>query len=231
MVGFGPGTGDFVWQYPFSPNDRYGRDATEFDMLVDLEIDGQNRKALAQASTDPAVGLRRAVEKIGPGRAQIQRSCALCDGRNTVNAGTTSYDLRKFPVDDAERFKHSVTQGKGNRPSFKQSLAPEQVAVLWATLGPVAARNPSKADKLRNNLCGRVAALAVCVGDDNPPLSYQVNLTGGNSPVRTAKPKAALSSPQRSASAAATGQSNSPSPTASRCPTGCCLAARASATT
>ena len=129
---------------------------------------------LAQASTDPAVGLRRAVEQIGSGRAQFHRSCAQCDGRNRVNAGTTIYDLRKFPVDDAERFKHSVTQGKGNRPSFKQSLAPEQVAVLWAYLGPVAARNPSKADMLRDILCGRVAPLAVCMADDNPPLSYQV---------------------------------------------------------
>ena len=105
---------------------------------------------LAQASTDPAVGLRRAVEQIGSGRAQFHRSCAQCGGRNRVNAGTTIYDLRKFPVDDAERFKHSVTQGKGNRPSFKQSLAPEQVAVLWAYLGPVAARNHSKADMLRD---------------------------------------------------------------------------------
>jgi mono/diheme cytochrome c family protein len=52
-----------------------------------------------------------------------------------VNAGTTVYDLRKFPVDQPERFQHSVTNGKGNMPSFKEALTPEQIASLWAYIG------------------------------------------------------------------------------------------------
>jgi mono/diheme cytochrome c family protein len=73
--------------------------------------------------------------QIEAGREQYHRTCSQCHGRNMVNAGTTVYDLRRFPVDQAERFLHSVTQGKGNMPSFKEALTPEQIAVLWAYVG------------------------------------------------------------------------------------------------
>ncbi len=42
---------------------------------------------------------------------------------------------RKFPVDQPDRFQRSVTHGKGNMPSFKDALTPEQIAVLWAYVG------------------------------------------------------------------------------------------------
>jgi mono/diheme cytochrome c family protein len=48
-----------------------------------------------------------------------------------VNAGTTVYDLRRFPLDDRERFFNSVTNGKGNMPSFKDALTTQQITVLW----------------------------------------------------------------------------------------------------
>ena len=73
--------------------------------------------------------------QIEAGRAQFHRTCAQCHGRNMVNAGTTVYDLRRFPVDQPDRFQHSVTEGKGNMPSFKDALTPEQIAVLWAYVG------------------------------------------------------------------------------------------------
>ena len=97
---------------------------------------------LAQTSNDPPAGLRFTAEQIESGRAQFHRTCAQCHGRNMVNAGTTIYDLRKFPVDDPERFKHSVTEGKGNMPSFKEALTPEQVAVLWAYVGTRGGKEP-----------------------------------------------------------------------------------------
>ena len=50
VVAFRPKTGEFVWHYQFSPNDPYDYDATEVGMLVDLKIDGQNRKVLVQAN-------------------------------------------------------------------------------------------------------------------------------------------------------------------------------------
>ena len=94
---------------------------------------------LAQAinvpGNPPADGARFSAEQIEAGRTQFHRTCAQCHGRNMVNAGTTVYDLRKFPTDQPDRFQHSVANGKGNMPSFKDALTPEQIAVLWAYVG------------------------------------------------------------------------------------------------
>jgi mono/diheme cytochrome c family protein len=49
-----------------------------------------------------------------------------------VNPGTVSYDLRKFPLEDPDRFIHSVREGKGNMPSWKSSLTTEQITKIWA---------------------------------------------------------------------------------------------------
>ena len=81
------------------------------------------------------VGPRFPVEQIEQGRAQFHRTCAQCHGRNMVNAGTTVYDLRKFPATDVDRFQNSVANGRGNMPSFKDALSPEQIGVLWAYVG------------------------------------------------------------------------------------------------
>ena len=87
---------------------------------------------LAQA-TSGSTGFT--TEQIEAGRVQFDRTCAQCHGRNMVNAGTTVYDLRRFPVDDPNRFHLSVSQGKGNMPSFKESLSAEQIGLLWAYVG------------------------------------------------------------------------------------------------
>lgn len=71
-------------------------------------------------------------ERVEQGREQFHRTCAQCHGRNMVNSGTTVYDLRRFPVDQPERFWQSVTQGKGNMPSFKEAITPEQLDLLWS---------------------------------------------------------------------------------------------------
>jgi len=96
----------------------------------------------AQANNDGApppspapVGFKFTVEQIEAGRAQFHRTCAQCHGRNMVNAGTTVYDLRKFPLDQPDRFVNSVRNGKGNMPSFKDALSSEQIDVLWAYVG------------------------------------------------------------------------------------------------
>ena len=89
-----------------------------------------------------AAGMGFTDEQIGAGKAQYDRTCAQCHGRNMVNSGTTIYDLRKFPVEDPERFRNSVTQGKGNMPSFKEALLPEQIAVLWAYVGTRGGKEP-----------------------------------------------------------------------------------------
>lgn len=81
-------------------------------------------------------------EDIEQGKAQYQRTCVHCHGLNMVNSGTTVYDLRRFPVDDRERFFHSVTNGKGNMPSFKDVLEPLQIGWLWAYVGSRGGKEP-----------------------------------------------------------------------------------------
>lgn len=79
---------------------------------------------------------------IQAGRDQFHRTCAQCHGRNMVNAGTTVYDLRRFPVDQPERFVQSVSNGKGNMPSFGQVLERGQIDLLWAYVGSRGGKEP-----------------------------------------------------------------------------------------
>lgn len=86
---------------------------------------------LAQAQPAP----RFSSESVEKGRELFHRTCAQCHGRNMVNSGTTVYDLRRFPVDQPERFVHSVTQGKNNMPSFKDAVSEDELKLLWAYVG------------------------------------------------------------------------------------------------
>jgi mono/diheme cytochrome c family protein len=79
---------------------------------------------------------------IEKGRLQFHRTCSQCHGYNMVNAGTTAYDLRRFPIDDPGRFFNSVTNGKGSMPSFKDALTSEQVQLLWAYVGSHGGKEP-----------------------------------------------------------------------------------------
>ena len=66
------------------------------------------------------------------GRRLYVQNCSHCHGFNMVNPGTVSYDLRKFPLEDPDRFFHSVREGKNSMPSWKNSLTTEQITKLWA---------------------------------------------------------------------------------------------------
>lgn len=85
---------------------------------------------------------RFSVDEIQRGRDQYHRTCSQCHGYNMVSPGTTAYDLRRFPVDDAPRFFTSVANGKGAMPSFKDALTPEQIKVLWAYVGSRGGKEP-----------------------------------------------------------------------------------------
>jgi alcohol dehydrogenase (cytochrome c) len=50
VIAFPPKTGKVQWHYQFSPNDLYDYDSVEVGMLVDMKIDGANRKVLVQAN-------------------------------------------------------------------------------------------------------------------------------------------------------------------------------------
>ncbi len=57
--------------------------------------------------------------------------CAHCHGKNMVNPGNSSFDLRKFPKDDPQRFFRSVTMGRGDMPAWGDVLLPEEMDLLW----------------------------------------------------------------------------------------------------
>ena len=94
---------------------------------------------LASAAT---AGPRFSAGDIELGRQQFHRTCAQCHGFNMVTSGTAAYDLRRFPVDDQERFFRSVTDGKGGMPSFKEALSADQLKVLWAYIGSRGGKEP-----------------------------------------------------------------------------------------
>jgi mono/diheme cytochrome c family protein len=93
--------------------------------------------AHAQTSA-PATFDLAAIEK---GREQYNRTCAQCHGRNMVTSGTTVYDLRRFPQDQPDRFVQSVSNGKGNMPSFK-GFDVQTISALWAYVGSRGGKEP-----------------------------------------------------------------------------------------
>lgn len=88
--------------------------------------------ALAAIATPTWSQPRFSSEEISAGHAQYDKTCVHCHGFNMVNSGTTVFDLRRFPLDDPDRFFNSVTNGKGNMPSFKDGLTNEQISSLWS---------------------------------------------------------------------------------------------------
>ncbi len=80
--------------------------------------------AAAQAAASPPPAAQ--------GKALYTQLCSHCHGVNMVNAGTSSFDLRKFPPDDKARFVNSVTHGKNTMPAWGDMLQPDEIEVLWA---------------------------------------------------------------------------------------------------
>lgn len=81
--------------------------------------------ACAQAQPSP--------EKVERGRDTYQQFCENCHGPEMANPGTISFDLRRFPPDARERFRNSVTNGKGNgMPAWGRVITAEDVENLWA---------------------------------------------------------------------------------------------------
>ena len=76
---------------------------------------------------------RAADGDVDQGRDTYQDLCSSCHGRDMVNPGTLSFDLRKFPKDDFDRFKTSVLNGKGTAmPAWSGKVSEEDIANLWA---------------------------------------------------------------------------------------------------
>ena len=67
------------------------------------------------------------------GRELYDEVCATCHGRDMVNPGGVTFDLRKFPKDDFERFRTAVLNGKPPAmPSWRDKVSDDDIKLLWA---------------------------------------------------------------------------------------------------
>jgi mono/diheme cytochrome c family protein len=72
-------------------------------------------------------------DQIDQGRQVFDDLCATCHGRDMVSPGLVTFDLRKFPKDDAARFRNSVLNGKGAAmPAWQGKISDEELNLLWA---------------------------------------------------------------------------------------------------
>lgn len=76
------------------------------------------------------------------GKTLFKDFCAHCHGINMVNPGTSSYDLRKWPVENKTGFATAVMKGKGDMPAWGDILFPEEVDALWVYVIMRAGKEP-----------------------------------------------------------------------------------------
>lgn len=81
-------------------------------------------------------------DAISHGRHQLHRTGSHGHGFNRVNSGTTVYGLQRFPIDDPDRISIPDTNGKSHRPSFKDTLSPEQIQLRWGDVGRRRGKEP-----------------------------------------------------------------------------------------
>ncbi len=67
------------------------------------------------------------------GKGLYAHYCSHCHGFNMINPGTVTFDLRRFPHDQKDRFVFSVTNGKNGRmPPWGGVLNRDDIDALWA---------------------------------------------------------------------------------------------------
>ena len=71
--------------------------------------------------------------EIDQGRQVYADFCVTCHGRDMVNPGGVTFDLRKFPKDDFERFRNAVLDGKPPAmPPWRGKISDDDLKLLWA---------------------------------------------------------------------------------------------------
>ena len=76
-----------------------------------------------------------------PGSADIGRKtytsyCARYHGFNLVMVSGT-FDLRRFPQEEKERFVRSVNKGVRAMPAWEGTVKPEEIDAIWAYMASV----------------------------------------------------------------------------------------------
>lgn len=65
------------------------------------------------------------------GREIYQDHCEQCHGKGMASPGL-AFDLRKFPLNDPQRFQQAVLNGtEKGMPAWKAQLSAEDVKALW----------------------------------------------------------------------------------------------------
>ena len=70
------------------------------------------------------------------GRKTYTSYCARCHGFNLVMVRGT-FDLRRFPEEEKERFVRSVSKGVRAMPAWEGTVKPEEIDAIWAYIGSV----------------------------------------------------------------------------------------------
>ena len=66
-----------------------------------------------------------------PGKKLYQQYCQRCHGRELKNSGVSSFDLRRFPADEKERFSLSVLEGFNAMPPHEDVLTVAEVDEIF----------------------------------------------------------------------------------------------------
>jgi cytochrome c6 len=81
----------------------------------------------------PCGDMAQAADAVEQGREVYGELCVTCHGRDMISPGSVTFDLRKFPKDDYERFRNSVLNGKGPAmPGWRGKISDEDLADLWS---------------------------------------------------------------------------------------------------
>jgi mono/diheme cytochrome c family protein len=70
--------------------------------------------------------------EVEQGREIYGELCVACHGRDMINPGGLSFDLRNFPKDQFERFRNAVLSGKPPAmPPWRDKVSDEDIKLLW----------------------------------------------------------------------------------------------------
>ena len=71
--------------------------------------------------------------EIDQGREIYGELCLACHGRDMINPGGLTFDLRKLPKDQFERFRDAIVNGKPpSMPPWRDKISDEDIKLLWA---------------------------------------------------------------------------------------------------
>lgn len=87
--------------------------------------------ATVNTATASGVDVEYNASLANEGREVYDAFCIRCHGPKMVNPGTITYDLRKFPHDQKDRFINSVANGKRQMPPWGHILTKEEMHSIW----------------------------------------------------------------------------------------------------